>query len=111
MGYAEMTAEKKTSVYLTDRMVLVGLGLGALYWIIETLLYVFLSYELKFLDRLFGPDLAGLYTRVIVLCLFLIFGSHAQYTFNKRKQAEADLARVKEEKLALQQQLDKQSSG
>ena len=91
-------------------MVLIGLGLGALYWIIETLLYVFLSYELKFFDRLFGPDIAGLCTRVIVLCLFLIFGAHVQYTFNKRKQAEAELARLKEENLALQQQLDKQSS-
>jgi len=105
-----MTAEKKASVSLTDRMVLVGLGLGALYWIIETLLYVFLSYELNFFDRLFGPDLAGIYTRVIVLCLFMIFGSHAQYTFNKRKKAEAELARLKEDNLALQQQLDKQSA-
>jgi response regulator RpfG family c-di-GMP phosphodiesterase len=29
--------------------------------------------------------------RLIVLCLFLIFGSHVQFTINKRKQAEQDL--------------------
>ncbi len=105
-----MTTEKKTRVYLTDRMVLIALGLGALYWIIETLLYVFLSYELKFFDRLLGPDLAGLCTRVVVLCLFLIFGSHVQYTFNKRRQAEAELERFKEAYAALQHQLDKRAS-
>ena len=101
-----MTADKKTSVYLSDRMVLVGLGLGIVYWIVETLLYVFLSYELRFFDRFFGPDLAGICTRVIVLCLFLIFGSHVQYTLNQRKKTDAELARLKETNLALQQQLD-----
>jgi response regulator RpfG family c-di-GMP phosphodiesterase len=29
--------------------------------------------------------------RLIVICLFMIFGSHVQYTINKRKQAEMDL--------------------
>ena len=105
-----MTAKNKTNVYLSDRMVLIGLGLGIIYWIIETLLYVFMSYELNFFDRLFGPDLAGVCTRVIVLCLFLIFGSHVQYTLNQRKKADAELERLKEANLALQQKLDTQPS-
>jgi len=105
-----MAVNKKTSVYLSDRMVLVGLGLGIVYWIIETLLYVFLSYELNFFDRLFGPDLAGVCTRVIVLCLFLIFGSHVQYTLNQRKKTEAELERLKEANFVLQQQLNNQPS-
>jgi response regulator RpfG family c-di-GMP phosphodiesterase len=32
-----------------------------------------------------------MWLRVIVLCLFMIFGSHVQFTINKRKQAERDL--------------------
>jgi hypothetical protein len=91
-------------------MVLIGLGLGIIYWIIETLLYVFVSYELNFFDRLFGPDLAGICTRVIVLCMFLIFGSHVQYTMNQRKRADAELEALKEANLALQQKLDAQPS-
>ena len=105
-----MTVKDKTNVYLSDRMVLLGLGLGIIYWIIETLLYVFVSYELNFFDRLFGPDLAGICTRVIVLCLFLIFGSHVQYTMNQRKRADAELERLKEANLALQQKLDARPS-
>jgi hypothetical protein len=104
-----MAAEEKTHVYLSDRMVLIGLGLGIVYWLIETLLYVFMSYELNFFDRLFGPDLAGICTRVIVLCLFLIFGSHVQYTLNQRKKADAELERLKEANLSLQKKLDKQA--
>ena len=81
---------------LADRMVLMGIGLGAVYWIIETFLYVISSYEMFFSERFFGPDLHGLYTRIIVLCLFLIFGSHAQFTINKQREVEAELAELKE---------------
>ena len=86
-------------------MVLIGLGIGAAYWIIECLLYVFLSYRINFFDRLIGPDLAGLSTRLIVICLFLIFGSHAQYTFNQRKSAERELAEMKAANEALKKEL------
>jgi hypothetical protein len=81
---------------LADRMVLMGIGLGVVYWIIETFLYVISSYEMFFSERFFGPDLHGLYTRIIVLCLFLIFGSHAQFTINKQQEVEAELAELKE---------------
>lgn len=94
---------KQTS--LTDRMVLIGIGLGAVYWIIETFLYFIMSYEINFFSRLFGPDLAGVCTRIIVLCLFLIFGSHAQHTFNQRKQAEAELEKVQALNAELQQEI------
>ena len=100
-----MKNDSAKRVSLTDRMVLIGLGLGTVYWLIETFLYVILSYELNFSSRLFGPDLAGLCTRIIVLCLFLIFGSHAQYTFNKRKAAEAELEKMIELNQKLQQEI------
>lgn len=98
--------ESKTNqVHLTDQMVLIGLGLGAVYWIIETFLYFVLSYEIDFFTRLFGPDLAGVCTRIIVLCLFLIFGSHAQQAFNQRKQAEAELEEMKALNAKLEQEI------
>jgi len=101
-----MMDENRIRVYLTDGMVLIGLGLGAAYWIIECLLYVFLAYEINFLDRLIGPDISGLSTRIIVICLFLIFGSHAQYTINKRKRTEAELLKMKEVNEKLKQELE-----
>ncbi|MBW1841683.1 MAG: hypothetical protein JRI75_07795 [Deltaproteobacteria bacterium] len=90
-----MEKESARRVNVTDRMVLIGIGLGAVYWFIETFLYVISSYETFFSERLLGPDFHGLCTRIIVLCLFLIFGSHAQYTINKQKETEAELEALK----------------
>ena len=101
-----MMDENKIRVYLTDGMVLIGLGLGAAYWIIDCLLYIFLAYEINFLDRLIGPDISGLSTRIIVVCLFLIFGSHAQYIIKKRKLTEAELLKMKEVNEKLKQELE-----
>ena len=89
-------------ISLTDRMVLIALGLGAVYWFIETFVYLVLSYEFDISSHLFGPNLNGLATRIIVLCLFLIFGSHAQYTFNLRKRAEAEVEKLKAANAELQ---------
>lgn len=86
-------------------MVLVGLALGALYWFLETILYVFTSYQISFFSRLFGPDLSGIGARIIVLCLFLIFGSHAQYTFKERKYSEDEIQRLKEINENLQREI------
>ena len=101
-----MMGENKIRVYLTDGMVLIGLGLGAAYWIIDCILYIFLAYEINFLDRLIGPDISGLSTRIIVICLFLIFGSHAQYIIKKRKRKEAELLKMKEVNEKLKQELE-----
>ncbi len=90
---------------MTDRMVLIALGLGMLYWLIETFFYFVMGWEIDFFARLFGPDLAGICTRVVVLCLFLIFGSHAQQAFNRRKQAEAELEEMKALNAKLEQEL------
>ncbi|MBU0986523.1 MAG: hypothetical protein KKH68_04640 [Proteobacteria bacterium] len=91
-----MKNEKTNHVHLTDRLVLIGIGLGTVYWLIETFLYIISSYEVNFTTRLFGPDLSGVCTRIIVLCLFLIFGSHAQFTVNQRRATEAELELMKE---------------
>ena len=90
-----MKKESAQRVNITDKMVLFGIGLGAVYWFIETFLYVVSNYDMFFSDRFFGPDFHGLCTRIIVLCLFLIFGSHAQFTINKQKEADAELKELK----------------
>jgi len=101
--------KKRNRVYLWDRMVLIGLGIGVAYLIIEWLLYVFLSHQISFLDRIFGSDFYELSARVVVICLFLIFGSHAQYTINKRKQIEKELLLLKEMYEKLIQTLEAQN--
>ena len=80
-----------------DSMVLTGIGLAAFYWVCESFMYFFLDPEANFIQHVLGPDIFETWTRLLVLCLFVIFGSHFQYTMNKRRAAD-DALRVSEEK-------------
>lgn len=75
-------------VHISDKMVLIAFGFAIAYWLIDTFLFLFLSYDVQFLERIFGPQVGQIASRVIVLCLFAMFGSHVQFTINKRKAAE-----------------------
>lgn len=78
----------KIRVGLTDKMVLIGLGIAGVYWILDTVLSLFGSYEFSFGSQLLGIEYDNIGPRLIVICLFVIFGSHAQFTINQRKKAE-----------------------
>ena len=78
-------------INLADQMVLIGIFLAFLYWGIESFLNVFSPEEISFYRQIFGPNVSEMWMRLIVICLFMIFGSHVQYTINKRKKAETDL--------------------
>ena len=92
-----MAFPSKRQFNLMDHMALFGFGLAVLYWLLEALVYVLLSENAGFVERLTGPRFDDLFIRILVLCFFAIFGSHAQYTINQRRQAEAAL-RESEEK-------------
>ena len=78
-------------VKLADQMVLIGIFLAFLYWGLESFLNVFSPEEITIYRQLFGPNVSEMWLRLIVLCLFLIFGSHVQYIIKKRKTAEQAL--------------------
>ena len=78
-------------VNLADQMVLIGIFLAFLYWGLEALLNFLSPEEINIYRQLFGPNVSELWLRLIVLCLFLIFGSHVQYAIDKRKTAEQAL--------------------
>jgi hypothetical protein len=90
-----MASDQKKHVSIFDTMVLTGIGLGIAYWIIDTIYDVLTLDGVGFLDGLFGGGLSGIGTRIIVICLFIVFGAHAQYNMNKRRQVESKLAKLK----------------
>ena len=89
--------KKKLKINIMDSMVLTGIGLAGFYWVCESFMYFFLAPEANFFQHVLGPDIFQTWTRLLVLCLFVIFGSHVQYTVNKRKAAD-DALRESEEK-------------
>ncbi|MGB5745983.1 MAG: PAS domain S-box protein, partial [Desulfobacterales bacterium] len=92
-----MKNKNKLKTTLMDSMVITGLGLACFYWVCESFMYFFLEPEANFIQHVLGPDMFQTWTRLLVLCLFLIFGSHVQYTVNKRKAAD-DALRESEDK-------------
>jgi len=81
---------------LMDHMALIGFGLAIFYWLFEALVYALLPNNISFLQRLVGPEFNDLLTRFLVLSFFAIFGSHAQFTINQRKIAEAAMRQSEE---------------
>jgi len=92
-----MKKKSKLISDIMDSMVVTGIGLACFYWVCESFMYFFLDPEANFIKHLLGPDIFETWTRLLVLCLFVIFGSHFQYTMNKRRAAD-DALRESEEK-------------
>ncbi len=80
-----------------NRMVYAGLLLAALSWLLAAILDVFLGGNTSLMEQVFHPEPSQIALRVIVVCLFMIFGSHAQFIIDQRNQAEVAL-RESEEK-------------
>ena len=89
--------EKTIRSHRSVRMVFIGFGLIAVYWLLDSFLQYFMLPDATFLQLLLGHDFNVTITRLLVLCFFMIFGSHAQFIINQRRQAE-DAQLASEEK-------------
>lgn len=89
--------KQKIKVRFWDQMVLIAIALAVFYTIFDSILYIFLSYDVDFFRRLFGPDISVIWSRLTILALLLLLGSHAQFTINQRQAVEEAL-RESEEK-------------
>jgi PAS domain S-box-containing protein len=81
-----MTSKSKDAI--KESMVVTGVGLAAFYWICESFMYFFLEPDANIFQIILGPDLFQIWTRLLVLCIFVIFGSHVQYPYTKRREAD-----------------------
>ncbi len=76
---------------MPDSMVLAVISLATIYWLLDSVLNIFFSNKFNLIAELIGPDLYDIYLRVIVLCLFIMLGSHAQSVINKLRVAKQKL--------------------
>ena len=87
----------KNRVSVADSMILIGIMLAAVYWAIEAVLNLFTTHKVDIFYQLFPTQVDEIWPRIVVLCLFAIFGSHVRFTINERKKVEEAL-RVSEKK-------------
>ena len=88
---------KTTPDRMMNSILITGIVIACFYWVCESFMYFFMAPEANIFQHLLGPNLFQTFTRVLVLCLLAIFGSHIQYTLNKERKADEAL-RVSEEK-------------
>ncbi len=81
----------KIRVSVADSMIVVGIMLAAVYWAIEAVLNLFTTKKVDIFYQLFPTHVDEIWPRLVVLCLFVIFGSHVRFTINERKKAEEAL--------------------
>jgi PAS domain S-box-containing protein len=75
----------------SDSMILAVIFIATIYWFLDSILNIFFSNKFNLIAEMIGPDLYDIYIRAIVLCLFIIFGSHSQAVINKLKLAQKKL--------------------
>jgi PAS domain S-box-containing protein len=75
----------------SDSMVIAVIFIATIYWFLDSVLNIFFSNKFNLIAEMIGPDLYDIYIRTIVLCLFIIFGSHSQAVINKLKLAQKKL--------------------
>ncbi len=71
----------------SDSMVLAVVLIATVYWVLDSILNIFFSNQYNLIAKLIGPDLYDIYIRVVVLCLLVILGSHAQSIINRLNEA------------------------
>lgn len=78
-----------------DSMLAFGLGIAIFFWLFTSFLRFLQSQELSGRSIFIGNEY-DLYEKLIVICLFIIFGSHAQVNIKQRKKAEQNLLESEE---------------
>jgi len=74
-----------------DSMVLAVVLISTVYWVLDSMLNIFFSNKFNLIAQLIGPDLYDIYIRIVVLCLLVILGSHAQSIINRLKETTQKL--------------------
>ena len=99
-----MSSQKKKGIF-SEEIIVITIGIVIVYWIIDSIFLVFTRVELGFFGHIFHPDLGEMGARIIVVCLFAIFGSHTHQMIKKNKNAQKEIEQLKTAKKQLAQEI------
>jgi len=74
-------------ISFTDKMIFIGTGLGALFWILESVIDVHVFRRGSFLSELFPADPNELWMRFLVVSILIAFAIYAQVLMRQRERA------------------------
>ena len=71
-------------------LVLIGIGLGVIFWILESIIHVLVFKQVDFMQQLYGPEPHEVWMRLAIVGMFVTFGIYSQMIVNSRRQAEEE---------------------
>ena len=89
-----MPNQKKKSIF-KEEIILITIGIAIVYWIIDSIFWIFAGNDMGFSSTGVGSGIGEIGARVIVVCLFAIFGSHAHQMMKKQRIAQQDIKDLK----------------
>lgn len=99
-----MKKKSTNHISISEHLISLGIGLAALYWIIESFLDAFLFHKGTLSERILGPDLNEIWMRLVVASIVIGFGVYAQVVIGERKRAGDQIkASLKEKEILLRE--------
>jgi hypothetical protein len=89
-----MPSQKKKSAF-KEEIILITIGIAIVYWIIDSIFWIFAGFDLGFSSTDMRSGIGEIGARIIVVCLFAIFGSHAHQMIKKQRIAQQDIDQLK----------------
>jgi len=80
------------------KIIWIGIGLGALYWILESAIRVVVFHEGDFVGQILTPGAHEVWMRLLAVCILIVFGAYVQFAIAGRKRAEEGLRESEREK-------------
>ena len=68
-----MKGKSANPVRITERLVWIAVGSGALFWIIESIVHVFIFHEGTLIQQIFAPRPHETWMRLIVVAAFAVY--------------------------------------
>lgn len=94
-----MKTKDNASSSIATRLLWTSIGLGAVYWFLESAMSAFIFQKGDFIEQIFTRDPGKLWMRLLTICLFIIFGFYTQVIINKinkRNQLQKELEKLNE---------------
>ena len=87
-----LNVRHSNSVISAQSFIWIGIGIGLLYWLLESLMHITIFGKGPFLEHVFTPDIHEIWKRLSVFVLIILFSIYAQRSINIRRRTETALA-------------------
>jgi signal transduction histidine kinase len=96
-GSGNVPPRSNSDKTITDRFILIGVGLAAFFWILESGIHTIFFHDSKFIDQILPSNANELWMRLVVCFILIWFSVYAQIIVKQLRQAKVKLQQSHDE--------------